>query len=81
MAEHVSRKVAHAFLDEFARVAEIIETYPGLGTPEEEGYRIYPFTGFKYSLVYFAEQAGPLILAVAPQLREPGYWKTRVKEN
>ena len=78
LAEHVSVKVAHADLDEFDRVANVIELYPGLGTREDE-YRVYPFDKFRYSLVYFEEPLGPLLLAVAAHSREPGYWKTRVR--
>ncbi len=78
LAEHVSKKVANAHLKEFERVANIVDLNPGLGTPEDDGYRTYPFAKFKYSLVYVEEPEGVLILAVAPHLREPGYWKARV---
>ena len=81
MAEHASRRVANAFMDEFERVAEFVELFPALGTPDEEGYRVYPFSKFKYSLVYFDSDHGPLILAVAPQRREPGYWTSRISRN
>ena len=78
LAEHASRKVAHAYKDEFERVAGIIEIYPELGTQEDDGLRSYPSLKFKYSLIYFETSYGPLILAVAPHRREPGYWKTRL---
>ena len=81
MAGHASRGVANAFMDEFERVAEFVELFPALGTPDKEGYRVYPFSKFKYSLVYFDSDCGPLILAVAPQRREPGYWKSRISRN
>ena len=77
LAEHASLKVAHAYMDEFERVTEIVEVFPSLGTPEDDGLRIYPFSKFKYSLVYIETDSGLLILAVAPQRREPGYWKAR----
>lgn len=80
LAEHASPKVAHAYMDEFERVAGIIEIYiyPELGAPEDEGLRSYPSLKFKYSLIYFETSDGPQILAVAPHKREPGYWKTRL---
>ena len=77
LAEHVSRRVANAYLDEFERVASLIDLYPKLGTPEDEEYRTYPLSKYKTSLVYFETDSGPLILAVAPHKREPGYWRTR----
>lgn len=81
LAEHASRKVAKAYLDEFERIAGIVEIYPGLGSPADGGYRVYPFARFKYSLVYFDDVHGLLILAVAPHSREPGYWKSRDTRN
>ena len=61
LAEHASRKVAKAYLDEFERIAGIVEIYPGLGSPADGGYRVYPFARFKYSLVYFDDVHGLLI--------------------
>ena len=77
LAEYASRKVANAYLDEFERIANIVEVYPKLGTPEDGIYRTYPFAKFKYSLIYLEDVYGPLILAVASHSREPGYWKSR----
>ena len=77
LAEHVSRRIANAYLEEFERVASLIELYPKLGTPEDEEYRTYPLAKYKTSLVYFETDSGPLILAVAPHKREPGYWRAR----
>jgi toxin ParE1/3/4 len=81
LAEQVSQKLANAYLDEFERVASLIELYPKLGTPEDEDYRTYPLSKFKTSLVYFEAAGGPLILAVAPHKREPGYWKSRTRQD
>lgn len=81
LAEHASKKVANAYLDEFERIAGIVATYPALGTSEDGIYRTYPFAKFKYSLIYFEDTYGPLILAVAPHAREPGYWKSRAPQR
>ena len=51
LAEHVSRRVANAYLDEFERVASLIDLYPKLGTPEDEEYRTYPLSKYKTSLL------------------------------
>lgn len=77
LAEHASRKVAHAYLDEFDRVASLIEAMPALGTPHDDGCRLYPLAKFRHSIIYVEKESGPLILAVASQSREPGYWKGR----
>ena len=81
LAEHASSRVAHAYMDEFERVAGIVEMYPELGTPEDDGLRSYPSLKFKYSLIYFETNRGPLIVAIAPHRREPGYWKTRLQKT
>ena len=78
LGEKVTPRVAHAFLDEFAHVADIVELNPDLGTPEAGGLRSFPSLKFKFSLIYFDTESGLLILAVAPHKREPGYWKTRL---
>ena len=78
LSEKVTPRVANAFLDEFARVADIVELNPDLGTPEAGGLRSFPSLKFKFSLIYFDTESGPLILAVAPHKREPGYWRTRL---
>jgi hypothetical protein len=47
LAEHASKKIATAYLEEFERVATLIALYPDIGTPEAGGYRSYPFSKFK----------------------------------
>ena len=77
LAENASRRIADAYLDEFARLADVIELSPGIGTPEAGDLRSFPSLKFKFSLIYFETDTGPLILAVAPHKRKPGYWKDR----
>jgi toxin ParE1/3/4 len=79
LAEQASKRIAAAYLDEFDRVASLVTLYPKLGTPEIGGYRSYPLSKYKYSLIYFEDVGGTLILAVASQSREPGYWKARTR--
>lgn len=77
-AEHASRSIAEAFLEEFERVAALLGTNQLLGTRKEEGMRVYPFRRFPYSLVYREDGgAGLQIYAVAHHNREPGYWGAR----
>ena len=77
LAKHASRKVANAYLDEFERIASIVQMYPKLGTPEDGIYRAYPFSKFKYSLVYFEDVYGSLILAVS-RSSKVSYVKTQI---
>ena len=49
-AEHASRGIAEAFLEEFARVIALLERNQQLGTRKEEGMRVYPFRSSSYGI-------------------------------
>jgi plasmid stabilization system protein ParE len=77
-ATHASRLVAEAFLAEYERVRDLIIENQKRGPHVEGGLRVYYFDRFPYTLIYAEDLlAGPQILAVAHQSREPGYWKSR----
>ena len=70
--------VAQRFLDEFERVAKLLVTHPGLGTPITKGRRVFPLRVFPYSVVYRSLEAGSLrIIVVRHQHRKPGYGGAR----
>jgi plasmid stabilization system protein ParE len=77
-AKEASRSIALAFLAEFERVAELVETNQQLGTKSRSGLRTYPLRRFPYAIVYRELAAGPYFYAVAHQRQEPGYWLGRV---
>lgn len=75
---HASRLVAEAFLAEYERVRDLVIENQKRGPHVEGGLRVYHFDRFPYTLIYAEDTlAGPQILAVAHQSREPGYWKSR----
>lgn len=77
-AAHASLSVAEAFLGEFERIRDLLVENPQRGPHAEFGLRVYHFDRFPYTVVYEPdEQAGPRILAIAHQHREPGYWRDR----
>ncbi len=77
-AEEASLNIALAFLAEFERVAELLESNQQLGTKSKAGLRVHPFRRFPYSIVYREAESGPYLYAVAHQRQEPGYWLGRV---
>lgn len=77
-AAHASNVVANAFVTEFERVAALLELNQKIGTPTNQGLRVYPFQRFPYSLVYREGDSGPRIYAVSHQSREPRYWQSRL---
>ena len=71
-------KVALRFLDEFERIAELLDANLGLGTPTNEDRRIFPFKVYRYySLLYKPVEDGIRILAVSHQRRGPNYGANR----
>jgi len=73
---HASFGIASAFLDEFERVAALLDWNQQLGMGVSDGLRIYPFRRFPYSIVYREADFGPRIYAVSHQRQNPGYWQS-----
>ncbi|HBL26060.1 MAG TPA: type II toxin-antitoxin system RelE/ParE family toxin [Acidobacteria bacterium] len=63
--------VAGRFLKEFERVTKVLEDFPEIGTPTNEGRRTYPLRGFPYSIIYRSVDAGVRVLVVRHQSRDP----------
>ena len=66
------------FLDELVRAISVITAYPLIAAEIEPDIRIYFLNRFPYSLIYGIEDNGIVIIALAHQSREPGYWADRV---
>ena len=78
-AENVSRVLAAAFLDEYERVVSLLVENQQRGPHGDFGMRVYHLNVFPYTVISEEQPAaGPQIYAVAPQAREPGYWKVRL---
>lgn len=69
--------VARRFVNEFERVANLLERLPGIGTPTANDRRAFPLTDFPYSIVYRSDEAGIRILVVRHQSRDPDYGEAR----
>ncbi len=75
--EHAGLVVARRFLSEFERVAQLLVTHPGFGTPTTKGRRVFPLRFFPYSVVYRSLDASIQIIVVRHQHRKPGYGGSR----
>ena len=53
--------------------------FPLAGSPAEAGTRRVFLKDFPFSLVYHVEPRGILVIALAPQAKRPGYWRSRVR--
>lgn len=70
--------VARRFLAEFERVVDVLERFPDLGKPTSDGTRrVYPVTGFPYSIIYRQLPHELRILVLRHQSRDPGYGEAR----
>jgi plasmid stabilization system protein ParE len=69
--------IAQRFLDEFERIARLIEHQAELGTPTGDGRRSYPLHDFPYSVIYADGPSGLRILVVRHQHRDPEHGESR----
>lgn len=52
--------------------------HPMGGAPSPRGTRSVLVKGFPFSVVYRANEAELLVVAIAPHRRRPGYWLPRI---
>ena len=65
------------FIDEVERSIAIIQKSPTRWPIMEENFRGYILQRFPFTIYYVNDPDDILILAIAHQSRNPGYWKTR----
>lgn len=75
--EQAGLPVAQRFLDEFERVARLLVTNPGFGTPTTKGRRVFPLRVFPYLVVYRSLEVGIRIVVVRHQHRRPNHGGAR----
>jgi plasmid stabilization system protein ParE len=66
------------FAEELDRVLDLLRANPEIGGPFGEETRRVLLRRFPFGLVYITELEELVILAVAHQSREPGYWRGRI---
>ena len=59
------------------RAVEFIGQLPSVGSPGVSGTRRHRLHGFPHALIYRVGNNSVLVLAVAHERREPGYWLGR----
>ena len=67
-----------AFLIEALRAIQLIEQYPKAWHPLKPQVRRCRLRRFPYGVVYTEDGSDLLVLAIAHQQREPGYWWSRL---
>lgn len=69
--------LAMRFLAEFERVIELLQEFPGIGTPTDSGRRVHPLQGFPYSVIYSVNDHQLRVLVVRAHLRDPDHGASR----
>ena len=74
----VSRSLGKRFDLAVKRAVGLASEFPDLGSPYFAGTRrVFP-KKFHFSVVYLHLQHEIFIVAIAPESRKPGYWRSRV---
>lgn len=69
--------IAADFAARVRHATRLLEKLPHLGARAHSEVQFWPLPRYPYTLVYRVEPDGIVILAVAHQRREPGYWEGR----
>jgi plasmid stabilization system protein ParE len=69
--------VAANFVAAIHRAVRLLAKMPRLGKPIYPPVRAWSLKRFPYTVLYRPESDGILVIAVAHQSREPGYWRQR----
>ena len=74
----VSRSLGKRFDQAVKRAVDLAAEFPDLGSPYFAGTRrVFP-KKFHFSVVYLHLESEIFIVAIAPESRKPGYWRSRV---
>lgn len=69
--------VAHDFRIEAERVAKLLGEHERLGVQIRHNARRLPLHGYPFDLVYRTGADSIIVIALAHQRRQPGYWMGR----
>ena len=73
----VSRRLGERFDKAVKSAINLAAEFPGLGSPYFFGTRrVFP-KKFHFSIVYLTVGEEVFIVAIAPESRKPGYWRSR----
>jgi plasmid stabilization system protein ParE len=73
-----SESAEESFLAELDHAIAAVGDAPHMWPSYIEGTQRYVFPTFPFSLVYFVEGNVVIIVAIAPDNKEPGYWRDRL---
>ncbi|MFO1280479.1 MAG: type II toxin-antitoxin system RelE/ParE family toxin [Burkholderiaceae bacterium] len=75
---NISPKLGERFATVIEQAVAIAAEFPDMGAPHRHGTRrVFP-RRFPFSVVYLHRDDELLVLAIAPDNRKPGYWRSRM---
>ena len=76
----VSRSLGKRFDQAVKKAVGLAAEFPDLGSPYFSGTRrVFP-KKFHFSIVYLSLENEVFVIAIAPESRKPGYWRSRVSD-
>jgi len=76
----ISTSLGRRFVKEFQETLSTICRFPEIGSGTYGGAQEFHLDVFKFTIVYILLNDIIYIIAVAPQRKKPGYWKSRLKD-
>ena len=74
---NVSKALGARFVLAIEQATHLASEFPDMGSPYKYGTRrVFP-QKFPFSLVYLVRESEVFVLALAPQSKRPGYWRSR----
>jgi toxin ParE1/3/4 len=77
----ISTPLGERFATAVENAAKLAAEFPAMGSPHKYGTRRYFPKKFPFSLVYVERETEVYVLALAPDSRKPGYWRTRKSDG
>jgi plasmid stabilization system protein ParE len=74
---NVSKALGARFALAVEQATQLASEFPDMGSPYKYGTRrVFP-RKFPFSLVYLVRESEVYVIALAPQSKKPGYWRSR----
>jgi toxin ParE1/3/4 len=77
----ISTLLGERFATAVENAAKLAAEFPAMGSPYKYETRRHFPKKFPFSLVYVERETEVYVLALAPDSRKPGYWRTRKSDG
>lgn len=79
--QSIDPELGRRFAMAVEQAVQLAAEFPSMGSPSRFGTRrCYP-KKFPFSVVYIDREEEAVVIALAPDRRKPGYWRSRTREG